>query len=99
MNIVEEVSMKYYIRCEIGSGMFTDELIEARSKEHAEGLARVMCIELADSYGYYQDEDYFGELDSVGKDYNDEEGFYENEAFMEYYAELYDSERHDELLS
>lgn len=62
-----------------------------------EAWLREQAIENAEDYGYYQDEDYFGDLDHVGHDGCELEG-YLSEGFLEYLFEPYNPEEHDEEL-
>ena len=91
---------KYFAKCSIGAGMESYELIEEDSFDKAEELARSLCIDLADSYGFYQNEEYFGELDSVAQEdsWDEDEEEYTNIGFLEYYVEDYNPEEHDDYL-
>lgn len=56
------------------------------------------CINLAQQYGYDQDEDYFGELDSLGKDWDEDTEEYEDVSELSYYVVEYYPEEHDDYL-
>lgn len=87
---------KYYIGGNfsiVGADMH--EVGEFNSLQEAENCAREMVIEFASSYGFDQDEDYFGDLDSVGADWDEEGECYEQEGFLEYWVEEYNPEEHD----
>ena len=88
---------KYFYKLYVGPGMESTGLIESDLNEaNLYDYLREECIQFADSYGYYQDEDYFGgSLDQVGANWDDEEECYEDERELEYYFEDYDSEEHD----
>ena len=91
---------KYFLKYEIGAGMFGTELYEADTLEKAEEFARDLCIDMASSYGYYQDMDYFGEMDSVANEdsWDEDDQEYTDVGFLEYYAEEYNPEEHGDLL-
>ena len=91
---------KFFIHCTIGTGMNSYHLIESDSYCAAEEEARLFCIELAESYGYYQNEDYFGERDSVAEEdsWDEDEEDYGNIGFLEYETSYYTPEEHDGYL-
>lgn len=77
--------MKWFTKLSLDTvGHSTYCVIEADNEDEALGLAREECISFAESYGYYQDEDHFGELDSVGKDFDEEADEYEQTGFLDY---------------
>jgi hypothetical protein len=78
--------------------MTTYMIIEAKDEEAAALDARYECIEWADSFGYEQDLDYFGDSDQLGKAWDDEYGEYIYTSELECWVELYDPEEHDEYL-
>lgn len=88
---------KYFYTVTIGTRMDATGLIQTKlSTDEIDQYLRVLAIENAESFGYYQDEDYFGGfLDSVGRDWDDEEECYADERDLEYWFELYDPEEHD----
>lgn len=89
--------IKWVAKLSCGNGMNAAELIEAGTEEAADMLARQFCIDLASSYGYYQDLDLFGDYDQLYNesswDEDDEE--YTDISELEYYVEIYDPEEHD----
>ena len=91
---------KFFVHCTIGAGMNSYQLVEESSYDKAEELARSLCVELAESYGYYQSEEYFGELDSVAReeswDEDDEE--YGDVGFLGYETSYYTPDEHDGYL-
>ena len=91
---------KFFIHCTIGAGMNSYSLVEAESYKKAENEARQLCIELAESYGYYQNEEHFGELDSVADEdsWEEDEGDYSNVGFLEYETSYYTPDDHDGYL-
>ena len=90
---------KYFAHISCGNGMKDYLLIEAEGEEEAEEDARQECIDLADSYGYEQDLDHFGDNDQLGKDWDEEEEEYGDTQELEYWVELYDPEEHDDYLN
>ena len=88
----------YYIHCTIGAGMTNTFLEGHESLDEAEISARYECVELAESYGFYQDYEHFQEYDSVGRDFDEESGEYFQEGSLEYFVEYYNPDKHDELL-
>lgn len=93
--------IKYFAKMTVGAGMHSAELIEAKDEEEALSHARELCIDLASSYGYYQDEDYFGEQDSIYQEdsWDEETEEYTDISDLEYYVEVYDPEEHDGYLN
>lgn len=91
---------KFFIHCTIGAGMNSYHLIEEGSYGKAEEVARGLCIELADSYGYYQSEEHFGELDSVAREdsWNEDDEDYDDIGFLEYETSYYSPDEHDGYL-
>lgn len=77
--------------------MNSTALEEFDSAEEAEAWARDECLDLADSYGYYNDEDYFGDLDQLYREdsWDEETEEYTDISELEYYVEEYDPEEHD----
>lgn len=91
--------MKYVAFLDFGvAGCSSAELIEANSVEEAEQIARESTIEWASSFGYEKDEDYFGDLDSVGCDWLEEEEEYAQEGFIDSFVEEYNHEKHDGVI-
>lgn len=89
---------KYFATISAGAGMKTWIVVYAPDVETAEEEARGECIEWAESFGYKQDEDFFGDLDQLGKEWNNEEEGYSDVSELEYYAVPYDSEKHKDWL-
>lgn len=91
--------MKFFAELSFGLvGCKSCEVIEADSLAEAEITAYQLAVENAESYGYYQDEDHFGDLDTVGKDWDEDEECYEQEGFIDFYVEPYEPEKHDPYL-
>lgn len=92
--------MKYFIKCSVGEGMNSTELVDLDSYDEAEGYAREQCLELASEYGYYNDEDYFGDLDQLYNEdsWDEETEEYTDQSELEYYVEEYVPDEHDGLL-
>jgi|TARA_R100000084_G_C4625503_1_gene135573 hypothetical protein len=99
--------IKYFYRVSFGFvGCESTGLLEAKNEEAALEIVRELAIENAESFGYYQDEDAFGDLDTVGAVAEnlteEEEAELEFEGYgevgqLDYYAEVYNSEKHDGL--
>jgi hypothetical protein len=95
---------KYFYTVSFGlAGCEGAGVLEAKDLHSAEECARVHSIENAEMFGFYQDEDVFQDLDTVGKAAEDEdEEFeypgYEETGSLEYYVELYVPEKHDDLI-
>lgn len=83
-----------------GNGMTKWEKYENMTQEEADNHARLDCIDWAECFGYYQDIDYFGDYDQLGKDssWDDETEEYYDVSELEYYVEEYDPEEHDGYL-
>jgi len=87
---------KYYYEISIGfAGMDKLGAIETdlSDNEILEWL-REEAIEHAMSYGFEQDEMYFGDLDQVGSEWDEDEQCYLNEGYLEYWYEDYNEEAH-----
>lgn len=86
----------YFARLYFGvTGCTGYELVHAESLAQAEKEAYELTVDWASSFGFEQDLNYFGELDSVGSGWDDEEESYEQEGFIDPLVELYDPETHD----
>lgn len=95
---------KYFVTLSLGLCGYDSSLaLYAESMEEAEKDARQECIDFAEMYGFYQDEDHFGDLDRVGRPWDDEESAddageecpYQEEGTLEYEAVLFDPELHE----
>jgi len=89
---------KYFIEYSCGAGMTGYEVDSFNTDDDANEHARSQAIDWAQLFGYEQDEDYFGEMDSVGLDWNEDDECYEQEGFLEYDVVEYDPEEHDSYL-
>jgi len=102
--------IKYFYRVSFGFvGCESTGVLEAKNELAAHETARELAIENAESFGYYQDEDVFGDLDTVGspaenltEEEEEEEEELEFEGYdevgeLDYYVEVYNSEKHDGL--
>jgi hypothetical protein len=76
----------------------TYEVIEADSYEEACKQAYDLTIEWAQSYGYEQNEEYFGCLDELGCDWDEDAEEYEQTGFADPSVEPYDHELHYSLV-
>lgn len=81
-----------------GVGMIKWEKYENMTSEEATDYARSDCIDFSQEYGYEQDEDHFSELDSLGRNWDEETEEYEDVSELDYYIEEYDPEEHDGYL-
>lgn len=92
--------MKWFATLDIGyPGMLGYCLIEADTEEQAEDLAREECIDWADSYGFYQDEEHFGDRDQLGREWDEDEDAYNEEGTLGPSVEPYNPEEHGGYLS
>lgn len=93
---------KYVVFAGIGLvGCDTVELVEVPNLVvygYLEEISRIIAIENANSFGYCQDEEYFGDEDSLGWGWDSTIGYYMGETYLEYYYEKYNPEKHDKLL-
>lgn len=90
---------KYFVYAGFGYvGCNISELIEADSDEEATQMARETAYSNADAHGFYPDEEHFGDCETVACDFDEETEEYTAEGQLEYYAELYDPEKHDAIL-
>ena len=89
---------KWFLHLSVGAGMQDYKVIEVGTKEDAEKEAYGYCYELATDFDYDNDLDYFGDLDQIGRDWDEDTQEYGDVSEMEYYAELYDPEEHDDYL-
>tara|TARA_Y100000588_G_scaffold170332_1_gene184139 strand:- start:8702 stop:8992 length:291 start_codon:yes stop_codon:yes gene_type:complete len=90
----------WFAKISCGAGMTKWEKYENMTQAEADDHARLDCIDWAESFGYYQDIDYFGDYDQLGKDgsWDDETEEYGDISELEYYVEYYDPEEHDGYL-
>lgn len=73
-------------------------LFKDMTREQAEREAYEETLEWASSYGFEQDEEAFGDLDTVGADFDEETGEYSQTRFIDSVVEEYDPEQHDGYL-
>ena len=91
---------KYFYRVSIGlSGCDSTGIIEAETEDQALEYAIEEAIQNAESYGFYQDEEYFGDLDQVGSEWDEDDQWYNQSGYLDYYVELYIPEEHDHCIS
>lgn len=91
---------KWFATISCGNGMTKHELIEFDTYEEADSWAREDCVDFATSYGYYQDLDYFGDLDQLYREdsWCDEEEEYTDVSELDYHVCEYDPEEHEGYL-
>lgn len=81
---------KYKVTIRLGFvGYGTTEYLEADSEKEAEDIAYEMAIQHAETYGFEQNEEYFGDLDSIGSRWREDEelelgGYYEMEGRLDW---------------
>jgi hypothetical protein len=91
---------KYFATLNFGfPGCESHELIVADTEEEAQDIAYDMCIDLASSYGFEQDEYHFGDRDTVGKDWDEDAEDYVETGFLDPSVEEYDPLVHDNYLN
>lgn len=87
---------KWFVEVGFGYvGCYGRDVFEAETEEEARDYAYIMSIQNAESFGFYQDEEHFGELDSVGKDFDEDEGEYLETGSLDFHVEPYVPEKHD----
>ena len=74
------------------------EVFKNMTQDEAQAGAYEECIQWASSYGYEQDQDVFGDLDTVGADFDEETGEYGQEGFIDPEVTEYHPEKHDGYL-
>ena len=79
-------------------GAYSTGIIEAETEDQAMEEARELAIENAESFGFNQDPEFFGDYDQVGRKFDDESGSYDEEGTLDYYVEPYEPEKHDDLI-
>lgn len=90
---------KFFAEINICCGVECAVVVEASTFSKAEEEIRKLVIDFADEYGFQQDEDHFGGcLDSLGKDWDEEDQEYEEVGNLDYHVEYYFSEEHEGLL-
>lgn len=80
-------------------GCDTHTLIEADTYEEAYQQAYEDSIEWAQSFGYEQDDEAFGDLDTVGCDWDEDEQEYAQQGFIDPEVVPYVPEKHDMYLN
>jgi hypothetical protein len=90
---------KYFARLSFHNpGYDSCTLIEADSFDEAYSIAWEETAELAGTFGFEQNDDHFGDLDTVGKDWDEEEEEYGDTGSLDPLVELYDPAKHDGYL-
>ena len=88
-----------FFKAEIGlgfCGMDTVDYFEADSHEEAEIIARELAVDWAETYGFEQNEEVFGDLDSIGKDFDEESETYDLEGTLDYWVVRISKEEFEE---
>lgn len=77
-------------------GMDTVEYFHAHNLEEAEILARELALGHADSYGFEQNEEVFGDYDTIGRGFDEDEQEYEEVGFLDYSVDEVSEEEYKE---
>ena len=81
---------KYKVTMGLGFAGYTGtDYFEADSIEEAEDIAYELTIQHAEAYGFEQNEDYFGDLDGIGRRWREDVeselgGYYEMEGRLDW---------------
>lgn len=81
---------KYKVTMGLGFvGYNATDYFEADSDKEAEDIAYELTIQHAEAYGFEQNEDYFGDLDGIGRRWREDEeselgGYYEMEGRLDW---------------
>ena len=87
---------KWFVEVSFGYvGCYSRDVIEADSEEAARNDGYIMAIENAESHGFYQDEEHFGDLDTVGRNFDEDECEYYEVGHLDVHVEPYVPEKHD----
>ena len=65
-------------------GMDTVVYFQAVSQKAAEDYAREVAIDWAETYGFEQNEDIFGDQDTIGRNFDEDEQEYDEVGFLDY---------------
>ena len=72
--------------------------IDSETMDQALEEVRELAIGNAESFGFNQDPEFFGDYDQVGRGFNAELESYDEEGTLDYYVEPYEPEKHDDLI-
>ena len=91
-----------FFKTEIGLGfwglcdMDTVEYFQADSLKEAEVIARDLALIHAESYGFETNEDIFGDQDTIGRDFDEDEQEYNDVGFLDYSVDEISEEEYKE---
>ena len=77
-------------------GMDTEVYFQAVSQKAAEECARELAIDHAESYGFEQNEDVFGDYDTIGRNFDEDSEEYEEVGSLDYYVEEVSQEEYED---
>ena len=79
-------------------GCDAHKIIEAATYDEAYQQAYEDTVDWASSFGYEQNDEVFGDLDTVGCDWDEDEQEYSQQGFINPHVVPYDPEKHDGYL-
>ena len=77
-------------------GMDTVEYIQAGSLKEAAVIARDLALNHAESYGFEQNEEMFGDYDTIGRNFDEDEQEYDEVGFLDYSVDKISEEEYKE---
>ena len=77
-------------------GMDTVEYFQATSLKEAEATARALALDLAESYGFEQNGEMFGDYDTIGRNFDEDEQEYDEVGFLDYSVDKISEEEYKE---
>ena len=77
-------------------GMDTEVYFQAVSQKDAEECTRELAIAHAESYGFEQNEDVFGDYDTIGRDFDEDLEEYEEVGSLDYSVEEVSQEEYED---
>lgn len=86
---------KYFYRVSCGPGMDRTGIIETEAETAViDEYLYQLALDNASDFGYETDEDHFGDLETVGRDWDDELEEYDDQSELQYGFDPYDEEEH-----
>lgn len=87
---------RYFYEVSVGPGMSRTGIIDSDGGDDSiNEWLRDQALDNASDFGFDTDEDHFGDLDTVGREWDDELDDYEEQSELIYYYEDYDPEEHN----
>ena len=77
-------------------GMDTEVYFQAVSQKDAEECARELAIDHAESYGFEQNENVFGDYDTIGRNFDEGSEEYEEVGSLDYSVEEVSQEEYED---